>query len=160
MLDRLGGTIEIEKRHFSISEQLRKSILQLQSDWEKKNIEFNAEFENFHVYSNEELSHQMLLNVLQNAIKFSNQNGKIDVNVQGNDKQVTVCIKDYGIGMSEETQQRMFDKYFRGDKSRSTHGNGLGLATVKRIAEILNLEIKVVSEISKGTTFTIIFKLN
>lgn len=160
MLDRLGGTIEIEKRHFSISEQLRKSILQLQNDWEKKNIEFNAEFENFHVYSNEELSHQMLLNVLQNAIKFSNQNGKIDVNVQGNDKQVTVCIKDYGIGMSEETQQRMFDKYFRGDKSRSTHGNGLGLATVKRIAEILNLEIKVVSELSKGTTFTIIFKLN
>lgn len=160
MLDRLGSTIDIEKRHFSVSEQVRKSILQLQNAWEKKNIEFNAEFENFHVYSNEELTRQLLLNVLQNAIKYSNENGKIDVTVQGNDKHVLVCIRDYGIGMDEETKSRMFDKYFRGDKSRSTHGNGLGLATVKRIAEILNLELKVVSEPNKGTSFTIDFKVN
>ncbi|MBQ7372945.1 MAG: HAMP domain-containing histidine kinase [Clostridia bacterium] len=160
MLDRLVGTIEIEKRHFSVSEQIRKSILILQNDWEKKNIEFNAEFENFHVYSNEELSSQLFLNVLQNAVKFSHNGGKIDVTVQGNDRFVTVCITDYGIGMTEETKSRMFDKYFRGDKSRSTQGNGLGLATVKRIAEILNLELKVVSEPSKGTSFTIIFRQN
>ena len=160
MLDRLVGTTEIEKSHFSVSEQLRKSILQLQSDWEKKNIEFTADFDNCHVYSNEELTRQLFLNVLQNAIKFSHEGGKINVTVKSNDKHVSVCITDYGIGMDDETKARMFDKYFRGDKSRSTHGNGLGLATVKRIAEILNLELKVVSELNKGTRFTIIFKLN
>ena len=160
MLDRLVGTIEIEKRHFSVSEQVRQCILQLQNAWEKKNIEFNAEFDNFHVYSNEELSRQLFLNVLQNAIKYSNENSKIDVSLHGNDKHVSVCITDYGIGMDEETKSRMFDKYFRGDKSRTTHGNGLGLATVKRIAEILNLELKVVSEPNKGTSFTIDFRRN
>ena len=60
--------------------------------------------------------------------------------------------------MDQETKKRMFDKYFRGDKSRSTPGNGLGLATVKKISELLDVDLKVLSEQGKGTSFSIIFK--
>ena len=60
--------------------------------------------------------------------------------------------------MDEQTQKRMYDKYFRGDKSRSTQGNGLGLSMVKKIADLLDIELKVKSQVSKGTQFSIIFK--
>ncbi|MBR2337437.1 MAG: ATP-binding protein [Clostridia bacterium] len=109
-------------------------------------------------YSNAELTSQLFINVIQNAVKFSHDGGRVEIFIEKTDRHVAVHVKDYGIGMDEETQKRMYDKYFRGDKSRSTHGNGLGLSTVKTIAEILDLELKVVSALDKGTLFCIIFK--
>ena len=158
MLDRLGSNLEIENHYYDVGEQLRKTILLLQNDWEKKDIEFIAEFDDQNVLSNEELTSQLFLNVIQNAIKFSHPNGKIIIDVKKTDTHVAVSVQDFGIGMDGETKRRMYDKYFRGDKSRSTHGNGLGLSTVKRISELLGLELRVNSELGKGTTFTIIFK--
>ncbi len=159
LLDRLGNSnLAINKEYYNVSEQIRKSLLLLQNDWEKKNIEILADFDDHNVYSNSELTSQLFINVIQNAIKFSNNNGTVEINVLKTDKHILVSIKDNGIGMDEETQKRMYDKYFRGDKSRSTHGNGLGLSTVKKIAEILDLELKVSSTPKVGTTFTIIFK--
>lgn len=159
MLDRLGSShLEIQKEYYNVSEQIRKTILLLQNDWEKRDVAINAIFDDYNVYSNSELTSQLFLNVIQNAIKFSNDGGTVNVSIDKADKHIAVNVRDYGVGMSEETQKRMYDKYFRGDKSRSTHGNGLGLSTVKKIAEILDLEIEVWSELNKGTTFTIIFK--
>lgn len=158
MLDRLGSNLEIENHYYNVSEQLRKTILLLQNDWEKKDIEFIADFDDHNVLSSEELTSQLFLNLIQNAIKFSHQNGKIIIDVKKTDAQVSVIIQDFGVGMDGETKRRMYDKYFRGDKSRSTPGNGLGLSTVKRISELLGLELKATSELGKGTTFTINFK--
>lgn len=158
MLDRLGSNLEIEMRYYNLSEQLRKTVLLLQNDWEKKDVEIEANFEDFDVYSNEELTSQLFLNVLQNAVKFSNPHGKIEMGIKKTDKHLHVLIRDYGVGMDDETKRRMYDKYFRGDKSRSTPGNGLGLSTVKKISELLNLDLKVVSEPNKGTLFTVSFK--
>ncbi len=159
MLDRLGNSkLELQKEYYNVSEQIRKSVLLLQNDWENRNIEIIADFKDYNVYSNSELTSQLFLNVIQNAIKFSNDGGKVEILIDKTDRHVSVHVKDYGVGMDEETKKRMYDKYFRGDKSRSTHGNGLGLSTVKKIAEILDLEIKVSSELKKGTTFTITFK--
>ena len=158
MLDRLGSNLEIEMRYYNLSEQLRKTVLLLQNDWEKKDVEIEANFEDFDVYSNEELTSQLFLNVLQNAVKFSNPHGKIEMEIKKTDKHLHVLIRDYGVGMDDETKRRMYDKYFRGDKSRSTPGNGLGLSTVKKISELLNLDLKVVSEPNKGTLFTVSFK--
>ncbi len=159
LLDRLGSNkLEIVKRHYNLSEQIRKTILLLQSEWENKGIEFDGEIGDYFVYSNDELTSQLFLNILQNAIKYSNQDGKIDINLTTTDRRLTVSIKDYGEGMTEDTLKRMFDKYFRADKSRSTHGNGLGLATVKRIAELLSLELRVTSAPQKGTDFMVVFK--
>ena len=158
MLDRLGSNLEIENHYYNVSEQLRKTILLLQNDWEKKDIEFIADFDDHNVLSNEELTSQLFLNLIQNAIKFSHPEGKIIIDVKKTDTQVSVVIQDFGVGMDGETKRRMYDKYFRGDKSRSTPGNGLGLSTVKRISELLGLELKTTSELGKGTTFTVNFK--
>ena len=156
MLDRLqSNRLEVVEREFDLSELLRKSILTLQPEWEKKNIEIDADFGECTVKSNDELLSRVFINVLDNAIKYSRENGKVGVYVTESDGKISVTIADDGIGMDEETKRRMFDKYFRADKSRNTRGNGLGLATVKKIAELLELKIKVDSKTDKGTKFTI-----
>lgn len=156
MLDRIqSNRLEIVEREFDLSELLRKSILTLQPEWEKKNIEIGADFGECTVKSNDELLSRVFINVLDNAIKYSRENGKVGVYVTESDEKISVTIADDGIGMDEETKRRMFDKYFRADKSRNTRGNGLGLATVKKIAELLELKIKVDSKTDKGTKFTI-----
>ena len=156
MLDRLqSNRLEVVEREFDLSELLRKSILTLQPEWEKKNIEIDADFGECTVKSNDELLSRVFINVLDNAIKYSRENGKVGVYVTESDGKISVTIADDGIGMDEETKRRMFDKYFRADKSRNTRGNGLGLATVKKIAELLELKIKVDSNTDKGTKFTI-----
>lgn len=156
MLDRIqSNRLEVIEREFDLSELLRKSILTLQPEWEKKNIEIDADFGECTVKSNDELLSRVFINVLDNAIKYSRENGKVGVYVTESDEKISVTIADDGIGMDEETKRRMFDKYFRADKSRNTRGNGLGLATVKKIAELLKLKIKVDSKTDKGTKFTI-----
>lgn len=156
MLDRIqSNKLEVVEREFDLSELLRKSILTLQPEWEKKNIEIDADFGECTVKSNDELLSRVFINVLDNAIKYSRENGKVGVYVTESDEKISVTIADDGIGMDEETKRRMFDKYFRADKSRNTRGNGLGLATVKKIAELLELKIKVDSKTDKGTKFTI-----
>lgn len=156
MLDRIqSNRLEVVEREFDLSELLRKSILTLQPEWEKKNIEIDADFGECTIKSNDELLSRVFINVLDNAIKYSRENGKVGVYVTESDEKISVTIADDGIGMDEETKRRMFDKYFRADKSRNTRGNGLGLATVKKIAELLELKIKVDSKTDKGTKFTI-----
>lgn len=156
MLDRIqSNRLEVVEREFDLSELLRKSILTLQPEWEKKNIEIDADFGECTVKSNDELLSRVFINVLDNAIKYSRENGKVGVYVTESDEKISVTIADDGIGMDEETKRRIFDKYFRADKSRNTRGNGLGLATVKKIAELLELKIKVDSKTDKGTKFTI-----
>lgn len=156
MLDRIqSNRLEVVEREFDLSELLRKSILTLQPEWEKKNIEIDADFGECTVKSNDELLSRVFINVLDNAIKYSRENGNVGVYVTESDEKISVTIADDGIGMDEETKRRMFDKYFRADKSRNTRGNGLGLATVKKIAELLELKIKVDSKTDKGTKFTI-----
>ena len=156
MLDRIqSNRLEVVEREFDLSELLRKSILTLQPEWEKKNIEIDADFGECTIKSNDELLNRVFINVLDNAIKYSRENGKVGVYVTESDEKISVTIADDGIGMDEETKRRMFDKYFRADKSRNTRGNGLGLATVKKVAELLELKIKVDSKTDKGTKFTI-----
>ena len=155
--DRLANNrLDVTMGEFDLSETLRKCILLLQSAWEKKNIEIEADVGDCRIVSNEELISRLFINIIDNAVKFTPENGKVGVFLEESGKTVTVTVRDSGVGMDEETRRRMFDKYFRAEKSRTTHGNGLGLATVKRIAELLDLKIETESEIGKGTTFRII----
>ena len=110
--------------------------------------------------SNEELMSQLFINILDNAVKFAPEGGKVEVKLVETNKEVVVKIKDNGIGMDEETRRRMYDKDYRAEKSRTPHGNGLGLATVKRIAELLDLKIDVVSAPGEGAEFTVTHKKN
>ena len=147
--------VEICKKEYNVSEQLREVIILLQASWEKKNIEFNLDLPDCMVISDEELLQQVWMNVISNAIKFSNLDGRIDVSLVSRSNYISVVIKDYGSGMDEETLSHVFEKFYQGDKSHSRDGNGLGLSLVKRIVTICHGEIKLDSKLNEGTTVTI-----
>jgi signal transduction histidine kinase len=143
------------KNIFLLDEQIRKSILLLEHEWSKKNIEFNIELDKVGYKGDEELIQQVWINLLSNAIKFSNENSIINIRLNVGDSSIKVEINDNGIGMSEETMMRIFEKFYQGDKSRSHEGSGLGLSLVKRILDLCDGSIHVKSKLHKGSTFTV-----
>ncbi len=102
---------------------------------------------------------ELVYNLCDNAIRYNNENGTVDVYVEKNDNKVSLCVKDTGIGISKEHQERIFERFYRVDKSRSksTGGTGLGLAIVKHIVAQHNAEMSLDSQLGKGTSIKITF---
>lgn len=100
----------------------------------------------------------MWLNLIQNAIKFSHQNGVIRVSLHKYNGIIKVDIVDNGIGISDEDKERVFDRFYKAYKSRSKDGNGLGLAIAKKIVELSSGKIYFESELGKGSKFTVELK--
>lgn len=144
-----------EKSEFLIDEQLRQCVVNFQPQWSKKQIDFDLNLPRVAYVGNEELIYQIWQNIIGNAIKFSNANGKIAVTLQDLDDHIDITIADNGIGMDNKTQQKIFDKFYQADTSHSSEGNGLGLTLVSRILKIFNGKINVTSELNKGTTFVV-----
>ncbi|SDH12298.1 sensor histidine kinase [Desulfosporosinus hippei] len=140
---------------FSLDEQLRSCILILESDWTEKNISLDIDLEKTTYLGDEHLLQQVWINLIQNAIKFSNQNGLLRVNLYGSEESIRVDIADNGRGIPEEDKERIFDRFYKADKSRSKDGNGLGLAIAKKIVDLSKGKLYFTSEIGKGTTFTV-----
>ena len=107
------------------------------------------------IISDEELLQQVWMNIINNAIKFSNNNGKISVQLKSHSNYISINIIDYGCGMDEETLKHIFDKFYQGDQSHSKEGNGLGLALVKRIVSLCKGEVTAKSKLNEGTTITV-----
>lgn len=146
----------LHRTEFRLDEQIRKQILLLEKKWNKKNIEFDIELPKTIYYGNEGLLAQVWSNLLDNAIKASYQNGTIQISIQEFEKEISVTIADNGIGMPEEVQKHIFDKFYQADRSRKAEGNGLGLSLVKRIIELCDGSITVKSEAGQGAAFTIL----
>lgn len=144
---------------FSIDEQLRQSILLFVNEWEDKNINIDIDVDNIKYRGNEELVHQVWINLISNAIKFSHVNGDIEISCKKVDNNVVVKIRDYGIGIAKNDIQRIYDKFYQADTSHSTNGNGLGLSIVQEILKLHDGDIKVESQINNGTTFTVYLPL-
>jgi signal transduction histidine kinase len=144
-----------KKKTFSLDEQLRQAILFLENKWSKKNIEINIELPSVIFYGSEDLLMQVWLNIFENAVKFTPENGIISISLTGYDNGVCVAISDTGIGMNDDVQKHIFDKFFKGDRIRNSEGNGLGLTLVKRIIEMFDGKIDVQSQLGKGSLFTI-----
>lgn len=143
------------KNYFYLDEQLRQALLLLETQWSKKNIDIDIDIKTTYYYGSEDLLMQVWLNIFSNAIKFTPDNGLIVTRLNETSRGICVSISDNGIGMSEEVQDRIFDKFYQGDKSRNFQGNGLGLTLVKKILDLCKCEIEVESEVNKGTTFNI-----
>ena len=141
---------------FCLSEQLCECLLDFESSWESKEIEIETDIQSdVFIKSDEEKLALVWNNLFSNAIKFTDNGGKIKVSLKDNGDSVTVTVSDNGIGMNAETGKRIFEKFYQGDTSRATKGNGLGLALVKRVVDILNGDITVESAPGKGSTFTV-----
>jgi len=147
--------IVVEKTSFSLDEQIRRTILLLEPKWSKKNIEFNIELENIKYYGSEELLQQIWLNLIDNAVKFTGENGEIAVKLYDTGSSIKVRIVDNGIGMDDRTMKRIYEKFYQGDKAHSSEGSGLGLSLVKRIVELCGGKISVKSVKGKGSTFVV-----
>ena len=148
-----------QAEEFDLSEQLCESLLQFEDAWERKalNIETDLE-EDVRIRSDRELLSLVWSNLISNAVKFTPEGGTIGVSLKTEGDRIVVSVSDTGCGIQPETGMHIFEKFYQGDTSHATQGNGLGLALVKRIMDILSGEIGVQSVCGEGSTFTVKLK--
>lgn len=159
LLNRLDTQV-IVKEQFSLDEQLRQCVLMFDSQCADKSITLEADIdENVQINSNSKLLSQVWVNLLSNAVKFTPDGGKITVCCGVNGDTALITVTDNGCGMSPEVMQNVFNKFYQGDKSHTTQGNGLGLSIVKKIVEILGGSISIRSEVGNGSTFAVSLKI-
>lgn len=139
-----------------LDEQLRKCIILLSEKWSNKEIDFSIDLDEVNILSDYDMLHQVWINLIDNAIKYSGENCKIDISVKRfNDKSVVVSISDNGIGIEEEKIHKVFDKFYQCEESHKKSGSGLGLSISKRIIELLNGTIECRSKKDFGTTMVV-----
>lgn len=141
---------------YDLGEQLCECLLGFESVWEEKNIAIETDIaEGVTVYKDRDMLSLVWNNLLSNAFKFTPEGGTVRLTLCVEDGTAVTQISDTGCGISCEVGARIFDKFYQGDTSHQGEGNGLGLALVKRVIAITNSEISVVSDLGKGTTFTV-----
>ena len=146
-------------REFDLGEQLCECLLVFEDAWEAKDLEIDTDIQDdVRIKSDPELLSLVWNNLISNAVKFTPNGGKIGVALKAEDDAVTVSVTDTGCGIKPEVGRHIFEKFYQGDTSHATQGNGLGLALVKRVVDILKGEISVQSVFGKGSTFTVKFK--
>ena len=129
--------------------------------WEKSQIQINIDLdEDIMINADMELLNIVLNNLYSNAFKFTEYGGNVSVSLKRNGEFVIIKVSDTGCGMPPEVGKHIFDKFYQGDTSHATEGNGLGLALVKRIIDIIGGEISVSSQIGVGSTFTVKLKID
>lgn len=143
------------KKEFLLDEQIRSAIVLLEPKWSQKNLDLIVQMEKTGYWGDEELLQQVWINLIENAIKFSVQDGSISISLSQAENHVEVEISDNGMGMDEETKQRIFERFYQGNASHSMEGSGLGLSIVKRILDLSNGEIQVKSSLNHGTAFLV-----
>ena len=144
---------------YDLGEQLCQCLLGFEDAWERKELNIETDIEDdVRIRSDSELLSLVWNNLISNAVKFTPEGGTIGVSLKAVGDQVVVAVSDTGCGMKQDTGMHIFEKFYQGDTSHATQGNGLGLALVKRVVDILNGEINVQSVYGEGSTFTVRFK--
>ena len=145
-----------EPTEYDLGEQLCECLLQFENVWENKNIEIETDIEEgVKVIADSELLSLVWNNLFSNAFKFTPDGGTVSVSLISTAHHAVIKVKDTGCGMTAEVGSHIFEKFYQGDRSHSVQGNGLGLALVKRVIDILHGEIGVESAVGVGTTFTV-----
>lgn len=150
-------TIVSDLEVYDVCRQLCDSIFLFEDAWEEKGIELEADIEDIvKVRADASLLEMVWNNLLSNAVKFTEPGGRITIRQTSDEEHVRILVSDTGCGITKEQMGHIFDKFYQGDTSHSKEGNGLGLALVKRVLELMDGEIRIDSEVGKGSTFTVI----
>lgn len=144
------------EKKFRLDEQIRQSIMQLETKWTEKDIELDVELERTEFIGNATLLIHVWDNLINNAIKFNNHGGTVKLRLSSNADRVTFTIEDNGPGVSEDAIKHIFDKFYQADSSHRQEGNGLGLALVKRIVDLYEGDIKAENLPDTGCRFTVV----
>ena len=140
---------------FPLGEQLRRCALAFLDQWQAKGIDFQIDVADVTLRADPALLELVWNNLLSNAIKFTPSGGRIRLTSQAEEDAVAVSVEDTGCGMDEKTLGHIFEKFYQGDPSRATEGNGLGLALVKKVLDLAGSTIQVTSRLGEGTRFTV-----
>ena len=148
-------TIVTDKAPFYLDEQIRNELLLMETEWTRKNLTLSPELEEISYNGSAELLSHVWRNLLSNAIKFSPDGGELKIDLYREGTEIVVIVTDEGPGMDEATATRIFDKFYQGDTSHKTEGNGLGLSIAARAVTLCGGTISVQTAPSQGTTFTV-----
>lgn len=155
-LNRIENQGIIQKEKYSLDEQLRCCVLSFEDKFEEKALSLDVELKEIFIKSDKSLLEIVWNNLLSNAIKYTQRGGTISVKLKKENKEIIVSVSDTGCGMTDEIKAHCFEKFYQGDSSRSQEGNGLGLALVKQILNLLDGEVRFESVLGKGTEFTVV----
>ncbi len=144
------------RQEYDLSEQLIECLLSFEDSWEQKSITIVNEIDDdVKVNADPELLGLIWNNLFSNAVKYCNEGGTIRVRLKEQDDQVTVTVQDDGIGMTQETVNHIFDKFYQGDTSHASEGNGLGMSMVREILNIVGGDIAISSTLGEGSQFVV-----
>ncbi len=141
---------------YDLSEQLCECLLAFEGAWEDKELEIETDIaDGVTVEADAQLLELVWSNLFSNAIKFTEPHGRVAVSLKVDGDDAVVTVSDTGCGISSEVGKHIFEKFYQGDTSHATQGNGLGLALVKRVIDIVGGGISVKSEVGVGSEFTV-----
>ena len=149
------GSIKINKSRFSLSSMLESLSEEMSQMARERNLSFSSTLEEgIFVYADEDMIIRSVINLINNAISYSKENGKIEISLKTDGPDAVIAVRDDGIGISADDQRRIFDRFFQVDKSRKGSSSGLGLAMVKEIARLNGAKVEVESSLGSGSLFT------
>lgn len=153
---------EYHFENIDIVETSKDVITTLSSSAKNKNIEINLKGDKTFVYGEKRILHEMIYNLVDNAIKYNRKNGSVDIEIIKNKNNICFAVKDTGIGIPENEQKKIFERFYRVDKaySKELGGTGLGLSIVQQGALLHNAKIELSSEVNIGTNIMLIFPAN
>jgi two-component system phosphate regulon sensor histidine kinase PhoR len=148
----------VQRKPYRLDKQIRSLLLAYERLWMEKQIELNVELEEIMVCADEDLLNQVWGNLLHNSLKFTPEHGSINVRACYEGNRIVCCIEDSGIGIAEEVQARIFERFYKVDaaRERAQGGNGLGLAIVRKVVELHDGTIEVKSQPGVGTCMTVV----
>ena len=155
-----NGGISPEQKSFSLDEQIRSAVILLQQSWESKSLELDVDLEEVYFTGDESLLYQLWVNLISNAVRYTERGGTIGISLTEKGGAVTVSVKDSGRGMTAGEMENVFRRFYKADKSRSSEGTGLGLAIAKKIAELHGGDIMVSGAVGNGSTFTVVLPIS
>ncbi len=144
-----------ESQLIKLDSEIAECIILLERDWEDKKIDISTDLQPLKIKGDASMLRQVWINLISNAIKFSPEGGKIEINLKREGNFAVATVRDYGCGISEEELPKIFDKYYRSPTAKDTEGNGLGLAICKRICTLSGGSISAASAVGEGAEFKV-----